>query len=285
MDMSVANSWWMYLLGALVTVFVLAGSIFFLLRSLKDAKKIGMDKKKSNQVILSSTIFTILPSISILIGVVALSGKIGVPLPWIRLSVIGALHYETSAVFITQTEFLKYGVYEMTNEVFVTAAFVMTLGILVGPLFCLFGFKLYDKKILSKAKVAEDESNELVNEEAVTENAEVVKKDETLEKIDTPKKRGFGDVLFSAAFIAMVCSFTAVEFSKLARGTKNDAGEFTKEPVSWVILTAVVVVTFGCMALFDLIEKKFKQKWISNFSLVLSMIIGMAVAVLLGLVI
>jgi hypothetical protein len=39
------------------------------------------------------------------------------------------------------------------------------------------------------------------------------------------------------------------------------------------------------MALFDLIEKKLKQKWIANFSLGLSMIIGMAAAVLLGMVI
>ncbi|MBO5711795.1 MAG: DUF5058 family protein [Acholeplasmatales bacterium] len=282
MDMSVANSWWMYLLGALVTVFVLAGSIFFLIRSLKDAKKINMDKKKINQVILSSTIFTILPSISILIGVVALSGKIGVPLPWIRLSVIGALHYETSAVSAVETEFLNYGVNTMTNEVFVTAAFVMTLGILVGPLFCLFGFKLYDKKLLSKAKVNEAENDEI---EVVESNEEVPSAEVVEVKEEPTKKRGFGDILFSAAFIAMVCSFTAVEFSKLARGTKNDAGEVTKEPVSWIILLSVVVITFGCMALFDLIEKKLKQKWIANFSLGLSMIIGMAAAVLLGMVI
>lgn len=287
MDMKIANSWWMYLLGALVTVFVLAGSVFFLFRSLRDAKKIGMDKKKINQVILSSTIFTILPSISILIGVIALSGKIGVPVPWIRLSVIGALHYETSAVSAVETEFLKYGVTTMTNEAFVTTVFVMTLGILVGPLFCLFGFKLYDKKLLSKAMVAEEEAvhEEVVEASEPVEEAQPCDKPVASEKQASLKKRGFGDVLFSAAFIAMVCSFTAVEFSKLARGTKNDAGEYTKEPVSWIIILSVVLITFGCMALFDLIEKKLKQKWIANFSLGLSMIIGMAAAVLLGMVI
>ena len=284
MDMKVANSWWMYLLGAVVTIFVLAGSIFFLLRSLKDAKTIGMDKKKVNQVILSSTIFTILPSISILIGIVALSGRIGVPLPWIRLSVIGALHYETSAVSAVETEFLKYGVTTMTNEVFVTSAFVMTLGILVGPLFCLFGFKLYDKKILSKATASNVEEELDIKSEEATENKnedalEAGEASQQAEAVNAPKKRGFGDVLFSAAFIAMVCSFTAVEFSKLARGSNG------AEPMSWIILASVIAVTFGSMALFDLIEKKLKQKWIANFSLGLSMIIGMAVAVLLGLVI
>ena len=94
MDMSIANSWWMYLLGGIVVFFVLVGCIFFILKAFKDAKKLGMDEKVLKKVVFDSFLFTILPSISILIGVVALSGKLGVPLPWIRLTVIGALHYE-----------------------------------------------------------------------------------------------------------------------------------------------------------------------------------------------
>jgi ABC-type glycerol-3-phosphate transport system permease component len=39
----VANSWWMYLLGVIVVIFVLAGSLFFILKSFKDAKKLNMD--------------------------------------------------------------------------------------------------------------------------------------------------------------------------------------------------------------------------------------------------
>ena len=89
-----ANSWWMYLLGILVVVFVLAGSLFYIYKSYKDAKEIGMDPKVLKKTIINSAIFTILPSISILVGVIALSGKLGVPFPWIRLTVIGALHYE-----------------------------------------------------------------------------------------------------------------------------------------------------------------------------------------------
>ena len=38
MDLKVANSWWMYLLGAIVVLFVLAGSIFFIIRAFKEAK-------------------------------------------------------------------------------------------------------------------------------------------------------------------------------------------------------------------------------------------------------
>ena len=89
-DLKVANSWWMYTLGVVVVVFVLAGCAFFIINAFKEAKKMNMDQKVLKKVILNSAVFTILPSISILIGVVALSGTLGVPLPWIRLTASAA---------------------------------------------------------------------------------------------------------------------------------------------------------------------------------------------------
>lgn len=272
MDMKVANSWWMYMLGVIVVVFVLAGCIFFILRAFKDAKKKGMDQKKLKKVVINSAIFTILPSISILIGVVTLSGTLGVPLPWIRLSVIGALHYEGAAV---KTALDAFGVETITNnEVFVTIAFVMTLGILTGPLFCLFGFKAYDKKVLSKAKAAP-------KEEVVEEVKETVEpsKDETPKK---PKKN-FGSIIFNAVFIAMVSSFLAVDATKILKVGK--LGETTEEgaiiqPMDTFVPLIVIGVTFFFMFIFDILERKCKQKWLGSFALGLSMILGMASAVL-----
>lgn len=135
---SIANSWWMYLLGIIVAVFVLVGSLAFIVQSYKDAKIIGMDKSILKKTIITSAIFTILPSISILIGIVSLSNCLGIPLPWMRLTVIGALHYEGTAVNVT------YGAVSLQNlepKQFVTIAIVMTLGIISGPIYCLFGFK------------------------------------------------------------------------------------------------------------------------------------------------
>ena len=272
MDMKVANSWWMYMLGVIVVVFVLAGCIFFILRAFKDAKKKGMDQKKLKKVVINSAIFTILPSISILIGVVTLSGTLGVPLPWIRLSVIGALHYEGAAV---KTALDAFGVETITNnEVFVTIAWVMTLGILTGPLFCLFGFKAYDKKVLSKAKAAP-------KEEVVEEVKETVEpsKDETPKK---PKKN-FGSIIFNAVFIAMVSSFLAVDATKILKVGK--LGETTEEgtviqPMDTFVPLIVIGVTFFFMFIFDILERKCKQKWLGSFALGLSMILGMASAVL-----
>ena len=273
MDMKIANSWWMYMLGVIVVVFILSGCIFFILRAFKDAKKKGMDQKKLKKVVINSAIFTILPSISILIGVVTLSGTLGVPLPWIRLSVIGALHYEGPAV---KTALGAFGVETITNsEVFVTIAWVMTLGILTGPLFCLFGFKAYDKKVLSKAKsLSKDDVVEEVKEEAASTTEETSKK---------PKKN-FGSIVFNAVFIAMVSSFLAVDATKILKVGK--IGEKLKEdgpilqPIDTFIPLIVICVTFFFMFIFDILERKCKQKWLGSFALGLSMILGMASAVL-----
>lgn len=264
MDLSIANSWWMYLLGIIVTIFTLIGSVFFILKSYKDAKRINMDTKILNRTILSSAIFTILPSISILVGVVALSGSLGVPLPWIRLTVIGALHYEGLAASSAYPELTN-----LTSTQFVTITTVMTLGILSGPIYCLLGFKAYDKKILSKARDNQEEQKEEVKEESKNE-------------ISAPKK-SLGDVIFNAVFIAMISAFIVWEsfkpFVKADKIAEEDAYLKDKPYIPLV----VVIATFGAMALFDLLEKKLNWKWLSNFSLGLSMIIGMAASVVLAL--
>lgn len=269
MDMNVANSWWMYMLGAVVVLFVLAGCIFFIIKAFKDAKKLGMDSKMLKKVIFDSFLFTILPSVSILIGVVALSGKLGVPLPWIRLTVIGALHYEGAAVKAVIGDATSVA----TPEMFVTIAFVMTLGILTGPLFCLFGFKAYDKKMLAKTRVSEEE---------VKEEVEVV--EETSEEVKKPKQN-FGSILFNAVFIAMVSSFLAVDAVKIFKTGALDKEGVPVTPVNSYIPLIVIGVTFLSMFVCDILEKKCNQKWLSSFGLGLSMVMGMISAVIVNLLV
>ena len=270
-----ANSWWMYLLGIVVVIFILAGCVFYILKSYKDAKRIGMDTKVLNKTIFNSVVFTILPSISILIGVIALSGVVGVPLPWIRLTVIGALHYEVTAIGAA-----GYGSVTLASleaQQLVTIAFVMTIGVLSGPLFCLFGLKFYEKKALSKLtnndkEKVEDEVE--VKEEHVS--AEVVE-----ELTPAKPKRKLGDMIFDAVFIAIVSAFIADKTFVPFYSDKEKTDYPYLVGKEWIPLV-VIIVSFGCMFVFDILEKKCKQKWLSSFSLGLSMIIGMAVAVLLG---
>ena len=93
--MNKLNSPTMYLICGSIIAFIAAVCVVFLVRAYRTGISMGMDKAKLNRVIVSSASFTVLPAVAILLGVIALSGSLGIPWPWLRLSVIGALHYET----------------------------------------------------------------------------------------------------------------------------------------------------------------------------------------------
>ena len=124
----------MYGMTAIVIAFVIAMSIRFIVMAWKRAKKIGMDPKMLRRVAVSSAIFTIAPAVSILLGVIALSRALGFPLPWLRLSVIGALTYETPAAASAASAMGTDLSNLITDPVTLAAiAWVMTLGIIPGP--------------------------------------------------------------------------------------------------------------------------------------------------------
>lgn len=134
------NSTFLFGIAAIVILFVIAQSVFFMVRAYRRAKVIGMDTKQIRKTILSTALFTIAPAVSILLGVVTLSKFLGLPLPWIRLSVIGAITYELPAATSTATA-LHASLSEtiMDPKVYSAIAWVMTLGIFPGliwvPLF------------------------------------------------------------------------------------------------------------------------------------------------------
>ena len=137
------NSGMLYLMVAIILGFVTIMCFVFLIKSYRAGIKIGMDKKVLKKTIMSSATFTLLPSISILLGVIALSGTLGVPFSWLRLSVIGALQYELNVAEIAAQSIGLTGlrVDELSIGAFVTIALVMTAGILGGVFCCIFFLK------------------------------------------------------------------------------------------------------------------------------------------------
>lgn len=130
MEFSV-NSLFLYGLAICVILFVLAQSVFFLIRAYKRGKELGIDTAKLKKTIVSTTVFTIAPAISILIGIITLSKFLGIPLPWIRMSVIGALTYELPAATSTANA-LGISLAETIADpkTYSAIAWVMTLGII-----------------------------------------------------------------------------------------------------------------------------------------------------------
>ncbi len=125
------NSHFLFLVAALVILFVIAQSVFFLVRAYRQAGKLGMDMKQIHKTIASTALFTLAPAFSILLGVITLSKFLGLPLPWIRLSVIGAITYELPAATSTANA-LGISLSETVTDpkVYSAIAWVMTLGIL-----------------------------------------------------------------------------------------------------------------------------------------------------------
>lgn len=228
-----ANSGPMYLIVSAVILFVILMSVVFMRKAWREGVRMNMDREKMKKAILSSATFTLVPSIGILLGVIVLSGSLGVPVPWLRLSVIGALHYETMAADIAAKEsgMAQLSAAEMTPDTFITILIVMTIGIIWGSLFCIFGLKKYQQKLLSK----------------------VGKKDNR-----------WGQIMFSAMFIGLICAFIGAAFGNLRTGSATSL--------------IVIVVSALAMALFSMLAKR--AKWIESFALSFAMIIGMASAIM-----
>ena len=130
MDFNV-NSLFLYVVAICVIIFVLAQSFFFLVRSYRRGKELGISTAKLRKTIVSTAVFTIAPAVSILIGIVTLSKFLGIPLPWIRMSVIGAITYELPAATSTANA-LGISLSETITDpkTYSAIAWVMTLGIL-----------------------------------------------------------------------------------------------------------------------------------------------------------
>ena len=92
------NSSFLYLITAVIIVLIAGQSVFFsgaCMAPCQGDRRVSSATLK--KTVISSAVYTIAPAVSILLGVIALSKSLGFPLPWLRLSVIGAITYETAA--------------------------------------------------------------------------------------------------------------------------------------------------------------------------------------------
>ena len=154
---SVKNGTYLYIMGVLVAIFVLVQSGIFLARAWKRGKAIGLSTERMKAALVSSGTFSIVPSIPIVIALLTLAATLGVPFAWARLTVIGSMIYETTAagavadvaaISKDATETMSaMQAYHYDLSVFSASMWVMTLGILIGPLFMIFGLKKYQSKI------------------------------------------------------------------------------------------------------------------------------------------
>lgn len=239
--MDFKESIFMYAIALGVVAFVTLQSVFFIVKSWKHAKELGIEKEKLKNTVVSSILFTVAPAISILATVIVLANALGIVLPWIRLSVIGNLAYETTAA---QTAVETMGG-SLTTSVtdpkqFSTIAWAMTIGSIAPLVMLPFVCKKLQKKIGS----------------AVNKNENAAK---------------LGDAISAAAFIGIISAFIA---RALAGTTSDGTGNAGFMSIS------VLVVAMIAMVILELICKKFNLEKLRSFTMPIAMFIGMGAAML-----
>lgn len=90
------------LVGGCIAI-VMAMCIFFFIRGRKRAMELGISKTEFNSAMRGCIVFSIVPSIAVIIGLFSLAPLLGAPWPWFRLSVVGSLQYELMAADLAAT--------------------------------------------------------------------------------------------------------------------------------------------------------------------------------------
>jgi hypothetical protein len=134
----------LFAVTAFIIVVVVVIALIFLRRAMARAKEIGLANDVVKKTIRVSAVFSVVPSIPIAIGLAAMVPLLGVALPWLRLSVIGSVQYELFAAQQAATVTGHAGSGLLGAEAFNTAAWIMTLSIISGPVFCIFFLKRYE---------------------------------------------------------------------------------------------------------------------------------------------
>lgn len=201
-----SNSAFLFIISGIIISFVIAQSVFFLIKAWKRAKELGMETDTLKRIVKSSAFFTVAPAIAIILGIITLSKFLGLPLPWLRLSVLGALTYELPAATSTAAALGVSIAEDVTDPVvYSTIAWVMTLGIISGIVV----ITLFLKKIQGG--------------------------------IDNIQKRDqkWGEIFLTSIFMGMISAFLGMIFSDITTGIVGWI------PVFVMIISSLLMIICG----------------------------------------
>ena len=234
----------LFILAGILILVVLGQSVYFLVKALKRSRQIGMDQKKIRKTIKTAAVFTVAPAVSIVISVITLSKSLGLPLPWLRLSVVGSLSYEAIAASNAVSAMgLELGrIDSLTAQQFVNISLVMTISILVG----IWLVPVIGKRLLGGMS--------------------------SLENRDAK----WAEIFQNAMFIGMISAFVGYvfcDFSRLWAPVEGYSATSGLIPVCVMAVSAVVMVVLG------LLMRKPKLSWLGDYALPISLVLGMAAAI------
>ena len=233
----------LFILAGLLVAVVLGQSVFFLIKALRRSKELGMDQKKIKKTMISAAVFTIAPAVAIVISVMVLSKSLGLPLPWLRLSVVGSMSYETVAANnALQAMGQSVGSTGLTAQQYVNVLLVMTISIMLG----IWLVPVLGKKLLKGMS--------------------------SLSSRDAK----WADIFQNALFLGMIAAFLGFVFCDISRLWSPVEGY---SATSGLIPVCVMATSALTMVVCGLLMRKPKLKWLSEYALPISLILGMAAAI------
>lgn len=233
------NSPILYVIVAIIILIVLAQSIFFLIKAWRRGLKIGMEKKRLIRVATTAAIFTIAPAIAIVVSVITLAKDLGIPLPWYRLSVVGSLSYETIAA--SNAESAMGLVFGQVSSLTAQQYVTIASVMTIGMLTGIWLVPAIGEKI----------QKGVIN----------------LEKRD----KKWGEIFSASLFIGMISAFIGYVFCDFSNLFKGDTSCLI--PVFVFLISAIVMAGAG------ILNKKTGKRWISDYALPISLILGMLSAI------
>lgn len=231
--LDVANSKTMLLLCSAVIIFVMIQAVLFIRAAWRRGVELGIERATMKKAMTNAAVFSVVPSLPIIVMLTVLTVNLGQYFPWLRLSVVGSAAYENMAADMVAKAAGLAGIADPGFDLstFTMAMWVMSIGIIWGIVFNIFFMKSLDK-FSKKAQAKESGS-------------------------------GFMAVFSSALFIGMLSLMSAPYLTNFKNMTAI---------VSFVT-AAIAVLICGKVARATNIRS------IDDFSLPISLIVGMAAAV------
>ncbi|SCY81756.1 DUF5058 family protein [Alkaliphilus peptidifermentans] len=126
----IANSKVFFICGAVIISFIILQSLMYMRLAYKEGLKIGLSKDKMVKAFRTGVISTIVPTIAVIVALMTMTPVLGIPIPWIRLSIIGSAPYELMAAGIGAKSMGvdTLGGTGYTKEVFASSIWIMCVG-------------------------------------------------------------------------------------------------------------------------------------------------------------
>ncbi len=161
--LSIANGAGMWLSCSVIIVIVLVQAVRLSLIAFRAGDAIGMPRSQMVLALRTGLISALVPSIAVMVGLVVLIPRLGIPFPWMRLSVIGSVIYELLAAGIAATEMGLEGISgEFDGTVYSLAVWTMSMGFIFCLLFVAF-FTPKMKKIKDRLAGGDDRWMSIMN--------------------------------------------------------------------------------------------------------------------------